>query len=67
MGRPREARDLEPNGKGGVAVELDAPKTFCCGIPIVWMRCPKAKEDVWAGFCAWCRRIFAYTNPPLAK
>ncbi len=46
-------------------MEMYAPKTICCGIPIVWVRCPKAKEEVWAGLCHWCRRIFAYANSTL--
>lgn len=43
-------------------METSTPKTICCGVPVVWMLCPKSREEIWAARCLWCGRMFAYTD-----
>ncbi len=45
-------------------MENGKPKTVCCGVPIVWVRCGYWEDEVWEGMCVWCKREFAYFNPP---
>jgi hypothetical protein len=44
-------------------MQADAPKTVCCGVPVVWSRYSYWEDEVWEGLCVWCHREFAYFNP----
>jgi len=46
--------------EGGLEMERERPRTTCCGVPVVWIRCAYWEDEVWEGMCVWCRREFAY-------
>lgn len=41
-------------------MERDKPRTICCGVPVVWMKCDYWEHEVWEALCAWCQREFAF-------
>jgi len=44
-------------------MERERPRTTCCGVPVVWVRCEYWEDEVWEGERVWCKREFAYFSP----